>query len=187
MRFRRLSSNGSNDEIRVFTSKRSCCFVTSRGSPERRVGTNPWCLRDPRQGSSGYTEPRDRRTTRASCACNRGFWPRTSRTRARGRRRAEPACRYAARNDWYETVAKCAPSDAAFGHLASEQRRGSVSMPNSVPCVIIPHDLFVEYQDRRREKAVQPIEPDSPRAIDGGDMSRRPPVALSEPPSKGQC
>jgi hypothetical protein len=58
-------------------------------------------------------------------------------------------------------------------------------MPNSVPCVIIPHDLFVEYQDRRREKAVQPIEPDSPRAIDGGDMSRRPLVALSEPPSKG--
>jgi hypothetical protein len=83
---------------------------------------------------------------------------------------------------------RCGFRTSGVGPLCHrEQRRGSVSMPNSVPCVIIPHDLFVEYQRRRREKAVQPIEPDSPTATDSGDMSRRPLVALSEPPSKGQC
>jgi hypothetical protein len=53
-------------------------------------------------------------------------------------------------------------------------------MPNSVTCVIFPYGRFVEYRDRRREKAVQPIEPDNSRAIDGGVMSAGPRAGSSE-------
>ena len=60
-------------------------------------------------------------------------------------------------------------------------------MPNPVPCVIIPHGRFVEYQDRRREKAVPPIEPDNPRVIDSDDVPPRPLVGLPEPPSEKLC
>ena len=60
-------------------------------------------------------------------------------------------------------------------------------MPNSVPCVIIPHGRFVEYQDRRREKAVRPVERDNPRAIDGDVMSPPFLAVLPEPPKEKQC
>jgi hypothetical protein len=64
---------------------------------------------------------------------------------------------------------------------------GAVSMPDSVPCVIIPHDRFVEYQDRRRKKAAQPVDRDSARAIDDAIMSARPVAVLPEPPNEKQC
>ena len=41
-----------------------------------------------------------------------------------------------------------------------------VSMSNFPLSVVIPHARFVEYQDKRRKKAAQPIRPDSSSTID---------------------
>ncbi len=60
-------------------------------------------------------------------------------------------------------------------------------MPNSVSCVIVPHSRFVEYQDRHRKKAVQPIESDGPSTSDDGVMSPTAPRRASEPPNEKQC
>jgi hypothetical protein len=53
-------------------------------------------------------------------------------------------------------------------------------MPNSITCVIFPYGRFVEYQDGRREKALQPIEPDRSRAIDEDVISATPRAGSSE-------
>ena len=41
-----------------------------------------------------------------------------------------------------------------------------MSMSSSLPCVVIPHARFVEYQVKRRKKAPQPVEPDVSSTID---------------------
>ena len=60
-------------------------------------------------------------------------------------------------------------------------------MPNSLPCVVIPHCRFLAYQDQRRKKAAQAVDRTSPRRIDVGAMSAPAPVVLPETPNEKQC
>jgi hypothetical protein len=62
-------------------------------------------------------------------------------------------------------------------------------MTDQLSCVVVPHGRFLEYRDRRREKAAPPAEPDGQKTIDVDvDVTPAEAVAvLPQTPNGKQC
>jgi hypothetical protein len=60
-------------------------------------------------------------------------------------------------------------------------------MPNSRPCVVVPHSRFLEYQDQRRKKAAQPVDRESRERSMSVSMSAPALAVLPQTSNEKQC